>query len=72
MRKVISFSLVAVLVLMLSACGLTKKDLGLARQGPDETLVKTNEPLILPPEYNVRPQKGESDSMIQSDDEDGE
>ena len=59
MRKVVSFSLSLLLVLALGACGLTKKDLGFAKEGPDETLVKTNEPLVLPPEYSVRPQKGE-------------
>ena len=46
-----------VVVLTLSSCGLTKKDLGMSRQGPDATLVKRNNPLILPPEYNVRPAK---------------
>lgn len=44
-------------VLFVSACGLTKKDLGMSRQGPDETKVQTNEPLVLPPEYSVRPQR---------------
>jgi len=47
--------LVIGLALSLCACGATKKTLGLTRQGPDETTVKVNEPLILPPEYNVRP-----------------
>lgn len=44
-------------ILALSACGLTKKDLGMSREGPNAELVKTNNPLILPPEYNVRPTK---------------
>ena len=47
-------------MISLSACNATKKSLGLSRQGPDETTVKTNEPLILPPEYNVRPKKSEA------------
>ena len=47
----------AVAILMTSSCGMTKKKLGLTRSGPDETLVQTNNPLILPPEYNVRPKK---------------
>ena len=59
MRKVISFSLFFLLIFALGACGLTKKDLGFAKEGPDETLVKTNAPLVLPPEYNVRPQENE-------------
>ena len=45
------------IILALSACGLTKKDLGMSREGPKAELVKTNNPLILPPEYNVRPAK---------------
>ena len=44
-------------VLAVSGCGLTKKDLGMSREGPDASAVKTNTPLILPPEYNVRPQQ---------------
>lgn len=56
MKKLFVFAILSS-VLALTACGLTKKSLGLSRQGPDETKVQTNEPLVLPPEYNVRPQK---------------
>ncbi|MBP5215044.1 MAG: DUF3035 domain-containing protein [Alphaproteobacteria bacterium] len=56
MKKIFVFAVLSA-VLCLSACGLSKKSLGLSRQGPDESNVKTNEPLVLPPEYNVRPQK---------------
>lgn len=52
--------LLALAVVSVSSCGWTKQKLGFSRQGPDETLVKTNEPLILPPEYGVRPQKNET------------
>ena len=52
--KIVSAILV---VVILSGCGITKKTLGLTRQGPDASAVKTNEPLILPPEYSVRPKK---------------
>lgn len=52
------YLLLAVLAIMsVSGCGVTKKMLGFTREGPDETNVKTNKPLVLPPEYNVRPQK---------------
>ena len=72
MRKVINFSVVVLAIWALCACGLTKKDLGFAKQGPDETLVKTNAPLVLPPEYNVRPQQNETEDEIldQADDTD--
>lgn len=43
------------IMLFVSSCGLTKKDLGLANEGPDETKVIKKEALILPPEFNVRP-----------------
>lgn len=54
MRK-LSLLLVLSAVALLCACGLTKKDLGFSREGPDESKVVTKEPLILPPGYNVRP-----------------
>ena len=57
--KKICLLMAAVAVFSLCACNATRKSLGFARQGPDETTVKTNEPLTLPPEYNVRPKKGE-------------
>ncbi len=55
--KKLSLLLVVSLILGLSACGITKKDLGFTREGPDETKVVTKQPLVLPPEYNVRPKK---------------
>ena len=55
--KKVSLSVVLAAVIALSGCGLTKKDLGFKREGPDETKVIKHEPLILPPEYNVRPAK---------------
>lgn len=54
MRK-LSLLFVLGAVALLCACGLTKKDLGFTREGPDESNVVTKEPLILPPGYNVRP-----------------
>lgn len=47
--------IVLAVVFLVSSCGLTKKDLGLANEGPDETKVIKKEALILPPEFNVRP-----------------
>ena len=48
----------AIMVLIgavLSACGLTKKDLGLAKDTPDETQVETRRPLDLPPDFDLLP-----------------
>lgn len=69
------YLILAVAALMsVNACGVTKKALGFAKEGPDETNVKTNQPLVLPPEYNVRPTKNSApqdeteDYTIESDD----
>ena len=59
MRK-ISLLLVLSAVLVISSCGWTKKKLGFTQSGPDETLVQRNNPLILPPEFNVRPKVASS------------
>ena len=53
--KYIHLAIIITFVGVLSACGLTKKDLGLEHRGPNEAMVQTNTPLILPPEYSVRP-----------------
>lgn len=67
MKKIYVIIAVAAL-LATSSCGWTKKKLGFTQEGPDETLVKTNDPLILPPEFSVRPKK----TMSAKDEEDGE
>ncbi len=48
------FILVAA-VLFLSACGMTKEDLGMARSKPDESQVSSRKALVVPPDYNIRP-----------------
>lgn len=42
-------------VMMFSACGMTKEDLGMARSKPDESQVSSRKQLVIPPEYGVRP-----------------
>ena len=49
------FSLIAVMVLALSACSDVKKQLGLTKQSPDEFKVVSRAPLSLPPDYSLRP-----------------
>ena len=51
-------------MISLSSCGVTKKTLGFTREGPDETAVRTNKPLVLPPEYNVRPKQVKTDETL--------
>ncbi len=49
-----TYILLAVL-LLLGACGLTKKDLGMTRSKPDESQVSAREKLVVPPDFGVRP-----------------
>ncbi len=49
------FSLVAAMVLALSACEGVKKQLGFTKQSPDEFKVVSRAPLSLPPDYSLRP-----------------
>ena len=46
---------VALTLLLVSGCGLTKKDLGLEKRTPDASNVSAKEALTLPPNYNRRP-----------------
>ena len=52
MKKIIMSS---VCVAMLCACGLTRKDLGLEKDSPDEMMVVSRAPLSIPPEFKLRP-----------------
>ena len=49
------FSLVAAMILALSACSGVKKQLGLTKQSPDEFKVVARAPLSLPPDFSLRP-----------------
>lgn len=49
-------SVLLAVVVLLTACGLTKEDLGMARSKPDETKVQKRDALVIPPDYGVRPQ----------------
>ena len=52
MKKIILSSVLAVMV---CACGLTKKDLGIEKDSPDEMMVVSRAPLSIPPEFGLRP-----------------
>src|SRR5580658_9679275 len=43
------------LALTLSACDSLRRDAGLTKQAPDEFAVVTKAPLIIPPNFNLRP-----------------
>ena len=44
-------------LVMLSACGLTKEKLGMARVTPDDGYQARKAKLVVPPDYDVRPAK---------------
>ena len=48
-------SLIAAIVMALSACSGVKKQLGLTKQSPDEFKVVARAPLTLPPDFSLRP-----------------
>ncbi len=49
------FSLIAAVIMALSACSGVKKQLGLTKQSPDEFKVVARAPLSLPPDFSLRP-----------------
>ena len=54
MRKILG--LLFVICFVLNGCGLTKKDLGLAKNIPDENKVETRKALDLPPDFDMLPE----------------
>ncbi len=61
MRKIISVSLVIAGGVAMSGCSSATKALGLKQSAPNEFNILTKAPLVVPPEYNLRPPRvGES------------
>jgi len=61
MKQILTLSTLALLGFSVSGCASTSKALGLTREAPNEFNILTKAPLIVPPEYNLRPpQVGES------------
>lgn len=52
MKKIL---VTGIILTMLTACSLTKKDLGLEKTVPDASTSKAQDELVLPPNYNHRP-----------------
>ena len=48
-------AVVGTLAALVGACGSVREELGLTKQAPDEFSVVTKAPLILPPDYALRP-----------------
>ena len=61
LKSTLNVAVLAGLALSLSACAGTSKALGLTKSTPNEFNILTKAPLVVPPEYNLRPPKlGES------------
>ncbi|MBR1605301.1 MAG: DUF3035 domain-containing protein [Alphaproteobacteria bacterium] len=60
MKKIVISSIV---VTMLCACGVTRDDLGLEKESPDEMMVISRAPLSIPPEFNLRPLTVENEAV---------
>ena len=61
LKSTVTFAAIAGLGLALSGCAGTSKALGLTKSTPNEFNILTKAPLVVPPEYNLRPPKiGES------------
>ncbi len=63
LRKALSLTTVCVIGISISGCASASKRLGLKSTAPNEFNIITKAPLIVPPEYNLRPPRtGESSS----------
>lgn len=54
-QRILAFSLLASLVVVLSACESAKKIISRQKDAPDEFVVYQRPPLSLPPEFSLRP-----------------
>ncbi len=62
-RNLIALSALGATAFMATACASTSKRLGLTQSAPNEFNILTKAPLVVPPEYNLRPPRiGESSS----------
>lgn len=61
MKNLLTLSTIALLGVSLSGCASASKAMGLSKSAPNEFNIITKAPLIVPPEYNLRPPRiGES------------
>jgi len=55
LRTTCLFSVVASAALIVTGCTTTSRALGLSKSAPNEFNILTKAPLVIPPEYNLRP-----------------
>lgn len=56
-RKFVPLAAVCVMAVSLTACESVRSAMGITKQPPDEFAVVTKAPLIIPPDYTLRPPK---------------
>ena len=54
-QQILRLAVPCLAVLALSACDSLRREAGLTKQSPDEFAVMTKAPLIIPPDFNLRP-----------------
>ena len=55
MRRMNAALAVTVCAIALSGCGSLREMAGLQKKSPDEFAVSTKAPLVIPPDFNLRP-----------------
>src|ERR1700761_6815489 len=53
--RVLRFAILGASLVALAACSSIREEAGLTKQSPDEFAVTTKAPLIIPPNFNLRP-----------------
>lgn len=56
-RHILGFAAAGALAFALSGCDSIRAAAGLSKQAPDEFAITTKAPLVIPPDYNLRPPK---------------
>jgi hypothetical protein len=64
---VLRFAVLAAAFAAISACSTLRNEAGLTKQSPDEFAVTTKAPLIIPPDFNLRPPSPGAAPLNQTD-----
>ncbi len=66
-KAVLRFAILATALAAVSACSTLRDEAGLTKQSPDEFAVTTKAPLIIPPDFNLRPPSPGAAPLNQTD-----
>ena len=65
--RVLRFAVLGASLAVLAACSSLREEAGLTKQSPDEFAVTTKAPLIIPPDFNLRPPSPGAAPLNQTD-----